>query len=267
MVDFKVDVTVILLTFNQEKYVCEALDSIVSQNFTKDWEIIVADDSSTDNTFKIVQSYKEKYPSLLKIYSNKKNLGLALNYQNAILKARGKYIAYLEGDDYWTDKFKLQKQFDYLEKDPSAILAFHDFILIDESGELISDSNLNNNNLKRSRTKKEMVTGCLIHQNTIMFRNVIRDLPRGFFRAKNHDTFLIAYLSNWGNAGFVECKPLHYRMLSNSLWSSLTKKQKHLNGLITFFWILTVVSPVYYYYVFSKIVSKVRSYIFCLIND
>lgn len=256
MAEFKVDLSVILLTFNQEKFVREAIDSILSQNFSKDWEIIVADDSSTDCTFEIVQSYQEKYPSLFRIYSNDQNLGLALNYQKAILQARGKYIAYLEGDDYWTDDLKLQKQMRFLEENPSSILAFHDFILVGEDGSLISDSNLKNHTLRRNRTKNDMITGCLIHQNTIMFRNVIGNLPRGFFRAKNHDTFLVAFLSNWGIAGYVECNPLHYRILEDSLWSSLSSHKKHWNGLVTYVNILSIVSIKYYPILIRKIFTK-----------
>lgn len=262
MEENNIDVSVVLLTYNQERYVKDALNSIVDQQFSGKWEVIIADDFSTDSTYEIIKSYQVKYPELFYVYFNDRNLGLALNYQNAVLKARGKYIAYLEGDDYWTDSLKLVKQFEFLERNLNCVLAFHDFLIVDNSGIVISDPNTKYLNLRRNRTSKEMVTGCLIHQNTIMFRNVVKSFPKGFLSSRNHDTFFIAYLSNWGEAGFVECFPLHYRQLENSLWSSQTSRKKHLNGLITCIQILFIANPIYYFDIFLKILSKSKALLF-----
>lgn len=258
----KIDLSVILLTYNQESYVCTSLDSILNQNFSGTWEIIIADDYSSDNTVEIVKSTIRTFNSdLIDSYSNEVNLGLSRNYEKAINKAKGKYIAYLEGDDYWTDPNKLQKQFDFLERNTKYVLAFHDFVTIDSNDLIISDKNLYKSSLKRNRLKKDMITGCLIHQNTIMFRNVVGKLPLGFFKAKNHDTFLIAYLSKWGAAGYVNCDPLHYRIHENSLWSSLSEKEKHKNGLNTYLWIFSIASPEFYVALCRKVLSKIKSII------
>lgn len=237
-----------------------ALDSIFSQNFNGTWEIIIVDDCSSDRTGDIIETkIRDFNPELINFYSNEVNLGLSKNYENAINKANGKYIAYLEGDDFWTDTSKLQKQFDFLEGNPRFVLAFHDFVTIDSNDIIISDANLNNPNLKRNRSKKDMITGCLIHQNTIMFRNVFDKLPIGFFKAKNHDTFLIAYLSKWGEAGYLNCAPLHYRIHENSLWSSLSKKEKIKNGINTYLWIFSIASPFFYLALCRKVFSKIKS--------
>ncbi|PZX49796.1 glycosyltransferase involved in cell wall biosynthesis [Algoriphagus ratkowskyi] len=256
----EIDISVVLLTYNQEYYVRQALDSILNQNFTGRWEIIVGDDCSLDNTANVIEIGKGNF-DFIKVFTNSKNLGLSKNYEKAILLSKGKYIAYIEGDDYWTDEFKLQKQFDFLELNPKYVLAFHDFVLIDNVGNIISESNLEKPNLKKNRSKKEMVAGCLIHQNTMMFRNVISKFPLGFFKSRNHDTFLIAYLSNWGLAGYVYCKPLHYRYLNTSLWSSLDNKKKHLNGIITYWWIFTIAPVETLWPLFLRLLSKIRSFI------
>lgn len=257
------DISVILLSFNHEKYISKAIDSILDQQFTGTWELIIGDDCSNENTKNIINKYASHYPDLIKSYSNVKNLGLSKNYEKAVLIAKGKYIAYLESDDYWTDNFKLQKQYNFLEINPQFVLAFHDFVLIDEFDFIISDKNLTVSNLRRNRTKKDMVTGCLIHQNTLMFRNVIRKFPIGFFKAKNHDTFLIAYLAKWGEAGYVSCKPLHYRICRNSLWSSLSKSKKNINAINTFFWILLISDLKYSKFIFLKISAKIKDVILC----
>lgn len=256
-----IDISVIVLTYNQGKYIGYAIESVLKQNFSGIYNLIIYDDCSTDNTLKIASSYKEKFPNQVFLIKNPENIGLAKNFEQAVIHSEGKYIAYLEGDDYWTDPYKLQKQFNFLEEKPDFILSFHDFITVDNNGRILSEKNLQNEELKKDRTQVEMVTGCLIHQNTMMFRNVIEKFPKGFFIAKNHDTFFIAYLSNWGKAGYVNCKPLHYRIHKDSLWSSLSVRNKHLNGLITYFIILCYVSPKYYGDVILKLGSKIKALI------
>lgn len=254
-----IDISIVLLTYNQEEFISQAINSILSQKLSNSFEIIVIDDCSVDDTFSLISEFQNKYPLNFKAYRNAFNLGLAKNYEKAVLSARGRYIAYLEGDDYWTDPYKLQKQFNFLEENHDFILSFHDFITIDKEGRVLSEKNLQNQELMKDRTKAEMVTGCLIHQNTIMFRNVIEKFPKGFFIAKNHDTFIIAYLSNWGKAGYVKCSPLHYRIHNNSLWSSLSGKNKEINSFITFSVILFYVSPKFYFNLIMKIGSKVKA--------
>lgn len=251
-----IDLSIILLTYNQEQYIGKALDSIFIQKFTGVFEVIICDDFSSDSTQSIINGFIGRFDNV-KFIKNDVNIGLSKNYQNAILNSKGKYIAYLEGDDYWTDEFKIQKQFDALESNPNYSLAFHNFVYVDKNAKILNDSNTQNETLKRNRTIKDMVNGCLIHQNTIMFRNVFKQLPKWFFLAKNHDTWLLAYLSNWGPALYVECSPLHYRMLENSLWSSLSFFKKHYNGFVTILTILPIVPSKYYLSLFRKLSSKV----------
>jgi glycosyltransferase involved in cell wall biosynthesis len=259
--EYEIDVSVVLLSYNQELFIQQSLDSILCQKFKGTWEIIIGDDCSSDSTFQIIQSVKSPHSNLIRSYSNDLNLGLARNFEKGISQANGKYIAYLEGDDYWTDPLKLQKQYDFLETNPNYVLAFHDFITVDKFGTILSDKNLNNSALKRHRSKKDMVTGCLIHQNTMMFRNIISKFPKGFFLVRNHDTFFIAYLSHWGEAGYVICEPLHYRIHSKSLWSNLAEKRKHMNGLITFSILLAYIPFRFYGFVIRKIFSKFKFYL------
>ncbi|OOG68169.1 glycosyltransferase [Algoriphagus sp. A40] len=257
--EVKAEVAIILLTYNQEKFLEASVESVLNQKFEHSFKLYIFDDYSSDNSFTIALKFEEKFPEKVVSIRNERNLGLARNFEKAILQTKEKYIAYIEGDDYWTDDFKLQRQFEFLNSNPSFVLAFHDYVTIDKDDKIISDINLYEKSLQRNRSKREMVTGCLIHQNTMMFRNVIRTFPKGFFLAKNHDTFFIAYLSNWGVAGYVNCKPLHYRIHKESLWSSLSGRQKHWNGLITYFMILFYVQPIYYASVMRKIGSKMKS--------
>ncbi len=108
-------VSVCVLTYNQELYIAECLDSIVSQETSFDIEIVIGEDGGTDGTLLICKEYQQRYPEKIKVIHNQTNFGLMCNYQRVINVLRGKYVAVIGGDDYWCDIHKLQKQVDFLE--------------------------------------------------------------------------------------------------------------------------------------------------------
>lgn len=109
-------VSICCITYNHEKFICEALDGFIAQELNADLEIIISDDASTDNTTTILKAYKERYPHLIKLILNEKNIGMTPNFIQALRACSGKYIAFCEGDDYWTDSQKLKKQIELLER-------------------------------------------------------------------------------------------------------------------------------------------------------
>ena len=119
-------VSIICNTFNHEKYVADALESFVNQKTNFEYEILVYDDASTDSTQAIIRKYEEKYPHLIKpVYQtvNQYSQGLRPGHQNR-QRASGKYVAMCEGDDYWIDPEKIQKQVDYMEQHPECTFCF-----------------------------------------------------------------------------------------------------------------------------------------------
>src|SRR5215208_3554649 len=121
-------VSVSVITYNHERFIVQALESILIQKVNFKYEVIIGDDCSTDNTRKILEEYAVKYPDRIKlILHEKKGEGIPgkLNFISTIEAARGKYIALLDGDDFWTDESKLQKQVDFLEKNPGYSICFH----------------------------------------------------------------------------------------------------------------------------------------------
>lgn len=107
--------SIAVITYNQEKYIAQTLDSILNQKHTYSYEIIVGDDCSTDSTGNILKSYEDKYPGLIKVLRNKENKGIIGNYFNVIAHCSGEYIMECAGDDYWLPG-KVQYQIDYMEK-------------------------------------------------------------------------------------------------------------------------------------------------------
>jgi glycosyltransferase involved in cell wall biosynthesis len=108
-------VSVFMITYNHENYITQALESILMQKCDFNFEIVVGEDCSTDKTREILLGYKIKYPKIFKLLLNEKNIGAVRNQINTLKGCRGEFIAICEGDDYWTDPYKLQKQVDFLE--------------------------------------------------------------------------------------------------------------------------------------------------------
>lgn len=139
----KVKLSVILITYNHEKYIARALDSVLMQETDFPFEIVVGEDMSPDQTRQIVKEYKKQYPDKIRLVHREKNTGRpTLNVYETTMACKGEYLAYLEGDDYWTDPHKLQKQVDFLEQHPEYIAVTHSHKMIDENGDDIKDSEI-----------------------------------------------------------------------------------------------------------------------------
>lgn len=142
-------VSISCITYNHAAYISQCLDGFVSQKTNFKYEILIHDDCSTDGTDEIIKRYAEQYPDIIKPlfeevnqYSQGKPIGTSVWN---IPRAKGKYIAFCEGDDYWIDEYKLQKQVDYLEQHPEVGMCFTDFNrLYDRSGKMERDCLKNN---------------------------------------------------------------------------------------------------------------------------
>ena len=121
-----INVTSIIITYNHEKYISECIESILNQKVDFNHYIYISDDASTDNTTNICKTYYKKYPNKIILNVNKKNIGPTYNYFNALSKnMHNSYIAYCDGDDYWCDENKLQKQINALEKNYDCSFSAH----------------------------------------------------------------------------------------------------------------------------------------------
>ena len=123
-----VEVSILCTSYNHVNFIKNALDSFVKQKTTFEFEVIIHDDASTDGTDKIIKEYENKYPNIIKpIYENRNMFSTGINIVNDIMlpKAKGKYIALCESDDYWCDMFKLQKQYDFMKKNLDCSLCVH----------------------------------------------------------------------------------------------------------------------------------------------
>ena len=138
-------VSIIIITYNQENFISQCIDSIIKQVTDFPLEVIIGDDCSSDNTWQIIQDYMQHYPEIIKGNRSKSNLGLVKNYFQTINLCKGKYIGQCAGDDYWNDKFKIQKQVEFLEcnQDYGMIHTDSD-VLFESTGTIVKRYNLHN---------------------------------------------------------------------------------------------------------------------------
>ncbi|MFI3202473.1 MAG: glycosyltransferase family A protein, partial [Eubacteriales bacterium] len=134
-------VSIFCLCYNHEKYLVKCLEGFVNQKTQFKFEVLVHDDASTDNSAKIIREFELKYPSIIKpIYQldNQYSKGVSIGLKWQMSRAKGRYIAFCDGDDYWCDHNKLQKQFNIMEGNNNCHLCLHRVELIKESGEKLN---------------------------------------------------------------------------------------------------------------------------------
>jgi glycosyltransferase involved in cell wall biosynthesis len=126
-------VSVVIITYNQEKYIAQTIECALAQNVDFDYEIVIGEDCSTDRTREICLHYQEKYPDIISVISSPKNVGLLDNWYKSVCIAKGKYIAACAGDDYWHNPDKLKRQAKILEANQDCGMVHSDAFALNES--------------------------------------------------------------------------------------------------------------------------------------
>jgi glycosyltransferase involved in cell wall biosynthesis len=222
-------ISVIVTSYNHEQYISQCLESILIQKGYFNLEIILGDDCSKDKTRKIMQQYYEIYPGIIKIMLDEPNMGISKNLKRCLDASTGDFIAVCEGDDYWTDENKLQKQMEYLEENEDCSMCFSALmILIEEENRFILHEG--QNNLK----KDTITTEDLIESNYIgnfsccMYRtDVIRKLPLELFNIETADWMFNMACGNVGKIGFIRDPMSVYRIHSNGFWSGMSTREQN----------------------------------------
>lgn len=185
-------VSVMVLTYNHEDFIRKTLTSILEQKTDFDFEIIVGDDASTDGTANIIQEFYEKYPDKIVPFLHEKNLGGfgKANTLHSLERAKGTYIAPMDGDDYWTDPLKLQKQADLLDAEPDVVACFHNAEIVFEDGSFPNEF-VNPPDQKLITTVEDLIGEdevWYMATSAVMFRHgIIREYPQWFHDSKSGD--------------------------------------------------------------------------------
>ncbi|NRS89391.1 glycosyltransferase involved in cell wall biosynthesis [Flavobacterium sp. 7E] len=210
-------VSIAMVTYNHSKYIAEAIDSVLMQQTTFNYKIVIAEDCSTDNTRAIILDYQKNYPDKIKLILQNKNIGASRNNLTLLTNLEGKYIAALEGDDYWTDPLKLQKQVDFLEANPEYVLCFHQVDILKTDGTIVDDFiTVVPENYETIETLARL--GNYIHTPSVIFKNVIEKYPFEFELSPIGDYFLYMLLAEHGKLKHLEEKMAVYRQ-GVGVWS------------------------------------------------
>jgi glycosyltransferase involved in cell wall biosynthesis len=235
-------VSVIMLTYNHEKFITQAINGVIAQKTNFPFELIIANDCSTDNTEKFIQDFKKKNSDIIKGYCNIKNIGPKFNFIKAYQLAQGDYIAMCEGDDYWNDCNKLQKQFDFMESNKDFSICFHDIEMINATGQNILHDRLPEKD-KKNYEKNELLIGAYLPTPTIFYKKFdIEPFIKYFRKTYNGDTLLQSILTQNGKIKYLEnINGSVVRIHDGGIWSStsLYNRWNHsLNTVQTIFSIL-----------------------------
>ena len=228
-------ISVVMITYKHEKFIRQAIEGVLMQKSNFTIELIIADDSSPDRTLEIINDIIHIHPNghWIKYTRHPKNKGVMPNFIWALQQAKGEYIALCEGDDYWTDPMKLQKQVDFLENHEEYVVTYHDARLIDDTGLVLSDSCLTEDQ-RKDYDKRELIEIRYLITLTMVFRNFIESYPNGFEKVYNGDSFLISLLGNYGKGKFLaNVKPGCYREHHRGIWSGASDIERAMNILNT----------------------------------
>jgi len=217
-------VSIHCITYNHEEFIAEAIESFLMQKTDFKFEILIHDDASTDRTQEIIKEYELQYPTLIKpIYQleNQYSKGNSVNTIN-LNRAKGKYIAVCEGDDYWIDPYKLQKQVDYLENNPACRLCVH-------GGYIVTADEERRKGVKRSSKQNKIFTveeviaggGGLFLTNSMLFqKESVIEIPKFIKISPITDYPLVIHLSLLGSVYYMDELMSAYRVGHSNSWTA-----------------------------------------------
>ena len=210
-------VSVSMITYNHERFIADAIEGIVAQKTNFPFELVIGEDCSTDNTRAICIDYQKKYPDIIRLRLPESNQGMMLNWINNINSGQGKYIALCDGDDYWTDPYKLQKQFDFMEANPDFALCSHATYTL-MCGQLDENIEMGRDIL----SIKDLISkdwGLLTA--SLFFRKDAHKTPDWYYKVKNGDYALQLIVSLSGNIKFLPEYMAVYRQHLGGVSSTL----------------------------------------------
>jgi len=236
-------VSVCVQTYKHGAFIAECLEGILMQQTSFAFEILLGEDDSPDATREICLEYAGKHPDKIRLFLHRRENNIKVggkptgrfNFSYNLFSAKGKYIAFCEGDDYWTDPLKLQKQVDFMESHSEYSVCFHNASILRE-GKSNPVEQVIKENLRKDRSSDDLVSGKMVLLLTAMFRrDHVQQLPDGFFRVLNADMFLLALLGQFGSGRFMtEIQNAVYRKHQGGIWSSSSDISRRIDRIETF---------------------------------
>ena len=223
------DISIIMPVYNAERFIREAIDGVLNQQFSGSYELLIADDQSSDTTPSILAQYATDHPDTIKVFNNVKNLGCSSNSISLAKRATGKYLAFCDSDDVWLDAHKLQKQFEFLENNKDYAMVCTNANLVDENSRTIHET-------QKSSGDADIEIDSLIRKNGDVFNSSIM-MRADFYRTmlddcswfEAHDCFFDSiwswYAAKNSKLRYMDAPMIAFRSLADSD-SRSTNKEK-----------------------------------------
>jgi glycosyltransferase involved in cell wall biosynthesis len=226
-------VSVCVITYNHETYIEKCIESILAQKTNFDFEILIGEDNSTDKTREICKAYAEKHPDKIRLFLRTPDQKIDVdgkktwhfNFAAHLYTSTAKYIAWCDGDDYWTFDGKLQKQFDELEAHPEYVMNHHHFDKIFPDGKRIPTKV----KPKIEADTKDIIENFQIRMCTMMFRNIFQEhpLPTWFYKNQVGDRPMSIHLSRFGLVHYIKDNWAVYHADSSASVLKTTRNNRH----------------------------------------
>jgi glycosyltransferase involved in cell wall biosynthesis len=219
--------SVMIITYNHERFIAQAIESVLAQQVKFEFEIVIGEDCSTDGTRAIIMDFHRRYPGRISPLLRDQNIGGTRNMEATLAACRGQYLAMIEGDDYWTREDKLQKQVDFLDAHPDHAICCHRVQILDELG-------IGRASVFPSRGAGSYTIEDLLRENfvvtcaTLLRRDLFGPLPACFLKMKVGDWPRVALAARHGKIALLDEVMAAYRVHSGGIFSSLSPPSQFL---------------------------------------
>lgn len=227
-------ISVVMITYNHENYIEEAINSILMQTGAFNLELIISNDCSPDNTDSLIKTIKKNHSkgNCIQYHLHPKNIGMMPNFLFALNQAKGDFIAICEGDDFWTDTTKLQKQIKALNENPKSVLCFHNVDVLKNS----KSTNEFYNYTKNEYFSTEIIENWIIPTASVLFRSVLNNqYPEWMSTATHGDLGLFLLIGQYGSFYCINEKMGAYRINETSVtvndFNTISHRLKHISQI------------------------------------
>jgi glycosyltransferase involved in cell wall biosynthesis len=214
--------SVAMITYNHERYIREAIESVLAQEVNFEYEIVIGEDCSTDGTRAIITDFQRRYPGRIKLLVRERNIGGLRNLESTLTACSGQYLAILEGDDYWTRTDKLQRQTDFLDAHPDCAICCSRVLVFDETGSV--KSGVGPTLAAGPYTIEDVLrVNFIVTCSVVGRRDVIAPLPPSLSQTKIGDFPRCVLAARYGKIELMDEVMAAYRLHPRGTWSSMNK--------------------------------------------
>lgn len=256
-------VSILSIAYNHEKYISDAIDSMLMQKTKFNYEIVIGEDCSEDNTRKYILDYQARYPDKIRIITSDNNVGMSQNLARTMNSCIGEYVAILEGDDYWIDPYKLQKQVDFLDANQDCSLCFSAYNKYAERTGILSEPCFPPHR-KETYSLEDLLAENMIGTLTMMYRNKnIPEYPEWLHKMPAIDYGLHVINAQHGKLGYIDEVMATYRCHDGGVWSALDKISMYKKQITLYSVLKDYLGPNYNDYIYPNIYK----YSYLLMNN